>query len=293
MKLNINNETSKLESVVVGLATEGVFGLNPKERWCLKNGITPNFEILKKETELFVNILEKRGVEVYRPNEIVGEDVIQLYTRDIGFVIDSKYVVANMRLDDRQKEVKSLNYLTSLIGEENILRPPKGAIIEGGDIVLHDNYVFVGQSYRTNSQGYEFIKKSFPNKEVIPIKLDYCEDAMSNVLHLDCAFQPIGADSAIIYDNGIKGNLDALYDIFFESSLIHISAKERMSAFPNNLFTNIFSIDQNTVISEKNYRHLNENLNKKGIEVIALDYFDSAIQDGLFRCSTLPLYREE
>lgn len=290
MKLNVNNETSRLESVVVGLATKGKFGLNPKEKWCIENGIYPNWDFLKEQVKEFVTLLESRDVKVYRPKEIIGENVVQLYARDIGFVVDDKYIVANMRLGDRQKEVKSLDFLTSLIGKEKLIRPNNGIGVEGGDVILHGNYIFVGQSYRTNEEGYKFLKKTFPNKEVIPLFLDYSDDPKTNVLHLDCAFQPIGDGSAIIYDAGIK-NPEALYDIFNKDNMIHITAEHRLKTFPSNLFTNIFSINPETIVSEKNYFWLNEELSKKGLEVIKIDYFDSAIQDGLFRCSTLPLYR--
>ena len=132
------------------------------------------------------------------------------------------------------------------------------------------------------------MKNSFPEKEVIPLNLKVTLDHLTNVLHLDCVFQPVGHNHAILYEDGFLEKPKAIIDIFREKNIIKISAKEKFDMFPN-----IFSISPKLVVIEKNFHRLNEELNKIGIKTIRVKYSDMEKNDGLLRCSTLPLYREK
>jgi N-dimethylarginine dimethylaminohydrolase len=81
--------------------------------------------------------------------------------------------------------------------------------IEGGDVMLWNDYIFIG-TYKgviikiilqlTNLEGVQFIKDLFPNKIVKEFDLVKSKlEARDNALHLDCCFQPVGNDKAIIY----------------------------------------------------------------------------------------------
>ncbi len=106
---------------------------------------------------------------------------------------------------------KQYKYLIKKFPKEKTLYPPENAVIEGGDIVLFNEYVFVGQIDRTNKIGYEFLKHHFSNKKVIPLEVTVTDSPMTNVLHLDCAFQPVGERYAIIYEQGFVKRPDIIY----------------------------------------------------------------------------------
>jgi N-dimethylarginine dimethylaminohydrolase len=55
--------------------------------------------------------------------------------------------------------------------------------------------------------------------------------------------------------------------------------------------SNVFSIDSNVVVSEKKFTRLNKWLTKNGFIVEEIPYAEIAKQEGLLRCSTLPLIR--
>ena len=59
-----------------------------------------------------------------------------------------------------------------------------------------------------------------------------------------------------------------------------------------NMNSNIFSIAPDVVISEKNFTRLNNWLRSHGITVEEVAYAEIAKQEGLLRCSTLPLIRD-
>ena len=56
--------------------------------------------------------------------------------------------------------------------------------------------------------------------------------------------------------------------------------------------SNIFSISEDVIISEKNFTRLNSWLRNQGFIVEEVPYSEIAKQEGLLRCSTLPLIRE-
>lgn len=298
MKFNVNNETGRLEKVIVGIINNAKFrAINLKSQY-LGEAIHTEEELkeidydnLRGQVENFVAILIENGVQVYRPTNL--ETIPQLYVRDIGFVINDKFVVSKMRYTERKREEKGLDALIYYNAKQGaVVTVPSSATIEGGDIILHDNYIFVGVGNRTNQEGYKFLREEFPNKEVIPLYLEISKNPKLSVLHLDCVFQPVGEDSAIIAGSGIR-NVTTLYDIFSTTKIIHITPEQRIQAFPNNMFPNILSLDRDIVISDISYTKLNRALEKRGVKVIGIDYSESAKNDGLFRCSTLPLYRHD
>ena len=56
--------------------------------------------------------------------------------------------------------------------------------------------------------------------------------------------------------------------------------------------SNIFSISEDVIISEKNFTRLNSWLRNQGFTVEEVPYAEIAKQEGLLRCSTLPLIRD-
>jgi N-dimethylarginine dimethylaminohydrolase len=56
--------------------------------------------------------------------------------------------------------------------------------------------------------------------------------------------------------------------------------------------SNVFSITPDVVVSEKNFTRLNTWLKQQGFTVEEIPYAEIAKQEGLLRCSTLPLIRD-
>uniref|UniRef100_UPI00404754FC dimethylarginine dimethylaminohydrolase family protein n=2 Tax=Roseivirga sp. TaxID=1964215 RepID=UPI00404754FC len=285
-ELNVTNETDRLESVILGIGTDlgKELDINPTSKWHIEQGTYPTEKAIQAEIKQFEEVLLLEGVEVLRPNNIPGTD--QIFTRDIGFVIDDVYVIARMHEEVRQQELPGIAHITGLFDPTKIITPPQEATIEGGDVVLYNDFVFVGISARTNYAGYEFIKAAFPKKNVYPIHLRVSDDRMENILHLDCTFQPLGRNEAIIYEKGFSQRPDILFDLFHEKDLIKITHDQLMRMVPN-----IFSIAPDTVVVESSFKLLTPLLKSKGYKTYAVDYHENAKLSGLLRCSTQPLRR--
>ncbi len=287
IKLDVRTETAPLEAVVVGLAIdEGTAHLqnNPKMIEHVKNGTYPGEDVLEIQVGNLVRAMQKEGVIVYRPTNV--KKVNQIFTRDIGFVVDNTFVIANMKRDNRKLELDGIQHVIDLLNPKNVIRATGDATFEGGDVLVHNEHIFVGISKRTNWAGYEFLKKSFPNKQVHALEVLVTDDAHTNILHLDCTFQPVGGKFAIFYEEGFVKKPQIIYDVFGEDNLIKVTKEEMYKMFPN-----VFSLSPEKVISEKQFTRLNNELRKKGIEVIEVEYAEVSKLSGLFRCSTLPLRR--
>ena len=303
LKLNIKNETSRLRAVVLGTAVSNgptpslEEAYDPKSALHIKAGTYPIEEDMIKEMEAVAEVFNKYDVKVYRPEVI--KDCNQIFTRDIAFVIEDKIIRANI-LPDRDVEIEAIRYLWNQIPKENRLILPAECHVEGGDVMPWNDYIFIGtysgEDYadyitaRTNMDAVIAIQELFPDKIVKSFELRKSNiDAKENALHLDCCFQPIGKDKAIIHKNGflIEREYEWLVDFFGNENIFEITKDEMY-----NMNSNIFSISEDVIISEQNFTRLNTWLRAHGFTVEEVPYAEISKQEGLLRCSTMPLIRD-
>jgi N-dimethylarginine dimethylaminohydrolase len=303
LELNINNETSRLQAVVLGSAISNgpiptkdeVY--DPKSLEHIMAGTYPQEPAMVLEMEAFNQVFLKYGVTVFRPELIANYN--QIFTRDIGFVIGDTFIKSNI-LPDRERELDAIQYIIDQINPRRVVRPPAEVHIEGGDVMLWKDYIFIGTykgsdykdyiTARTNPEGVQFIKDLFPNKIVKEFDLIKSKiEARDNALHLDCCFQPVGDNKGIIYKRGFREEADYLFlvNLFGAANLFHITRKEMY-----HMNSNVFSIDSNVVVSEKKFTRLNKWLRSNDFVVEEIPYAEIAKQEGLLRCSTLPLIRK-
>lgn len=303
LKLRVTNETDRLKAVILGTAlSNGATptleeAYDPKSAEHIKAGTYPIEKDMVAEMDAFAAVLQKYGVQVYRP-EII-RDCNQIFTRDIGFVIDDVFIKANI-LPDRQAEFQAIEYIVKQMNPDKVVTPPEEVHIEGGDVMPWNEHIFIGTykgddykeqvTARTNMAGVAFIQKLFPHKKVKEFDLVKSKtEARDNALHLDCCFQPVGKNKAIIYKGGFRSEADYQYlvDIFGAENLFHI---EREEMYEMN--SNVFSISPDVVVSEKHFTRLNAWLRAQGFTVEEIPYSEISKQEGLLRCSTLPLLRD-
>lgn len=303
LKLHVKNETGRLKTVILGRADSNGPTPGPQEAYDPKSlehineGTYPLEQDMVTEMSAFEAILKKHQVEVLRPRLI--PNLNQIFTRDIGFVIDDKFIKSNI-LPDRAEEWDAIDFVVQQIDPDRFIVPPEEVHIEGGDVILWNDYLFVGTYYgvdyadintaRTNRAGVEFLKELFPEKTIIDCDLiKSMSNPRENALHLDCCFQPIGTNKGIIFKGGFRNPSDyhTLLEIFGEDNLFHIDADGMY-----DMNSNVFSISPQIVVSEQRFYTLNNWLEEQGFTVEKVPYYEIGKQEGLLRCSTLPLIRE-
>jgi len=303
LKLNIQNETSRLRSVILGTAESCGPTPNPEDTYDPKSrehvlaGTYPKEEDMIKEMNAVAEVFKKYDVQVFRPKVI--KDCNQIFSRDIAFVIEDKIFMANI-LPDRDKEIEAIRYVWDQIEDKDRIILPEECHVEGGDVMPWNDYIFIGtysgEDYpdyitaRTNLDAVIAIQELFPNKIIQSFELRKSNtEAKENALHLDCCFQPIGKDKAILHKNGflVEEEYEWLVNLFGKQNIFEISKEEMY-----NMNSNVFSISEDVVISERNFKRLNTWMREKGFTVEEVPYAEIAKQEGLLRCSTLPLIRD-
>ncbi len=304
MRLIVQNETAQLQTVVLGRADSN--GANPtldqtfdsKSYESVVNNDYPNEGVLIDEMSEFEQVLNKYGVEVLRPTLI--KDCNQVFSRDVGFVIEDQFFVSNI-IPDREEELTAYYDIRAMFSQDKINLLPEEVYVEGGDVIIYNDYIFVGtykqndfrgfKTARTNVQFVDYIKAKFPNKKVLDFELKKKDqDPYEGILHLDCTFNPVGKDKAIIYKDGFlfEKEYQQLVDIFGIENLFEVTKEEMYWMSPN-----VFSISPEVVVSEKNFTRLNDHLeNVWNIKVEPINYRNVSKMGGLLRCSTMPLIRK-
>lgn len=303
LQLYITNETSRLRTVILGTAKKcgpipkSEEAYDPKSLEHILAGTYPKEKDMIKEMEALATIFKKYDIEVFRPE--VLEDCNQIFSRDIAFVIENKLIKANI-LPDREKEFEAISHVLEYIDPQHIIHAPKEVHFEGGDVMPWNDYIFIGTytapdysdwiTARTNKEAIAFLKKQFPHKKVKSFELRKSKNARENALHLDCCFQPLGKGKAILHRNGflVEEEYQWLVGFFGKENIFEITSDEMYS-----MFSNVFSISPEVVVSEQKFTRLNNWLKEQGFTVEEIPYAEIAKQEGLLRCSTLPLVREK
>ncbi|SFC81683.1 dimethylarginine dimethylaminohydrolase family protein [Algibacter pectinivorans] len=303
IELNIQNETSRLRAVVLGIANSN--GPIPKVEDCydpksiehILAGTYPTEAAMIMELNAVAKVFEKYNVKVYRPEVI--KDCNQIFARDIAFVIDDILIEANI-LPHREKEVQAIDYIWNKVADNKRVILPEECHVEGGDVMPWNDYIFIGtysgEDYpeiitaRTNADAVIAIQELFPNKTVKSFELRKSNtNAKENALHLDCCFNPLGKGKAIIHKNGflIEREYEWLVNFFGKENVFEITKDEMYQ-----MCSNVFSISEDVIISEQNFTRLNKWLREQGFTVEEVPYAEIGKQEGLLRCTTMPLIRD-
>ncbi|KHE69994.1 dimethylarginine dimethylaminohydrolase family protein [Halobacillus sp. BBL2006] len=229
-----------------------------------------------QQHDRFVNVLKEHGAEV---TQLPAHPRLpeQVFTRDIAFAIHDQLFLASMNEEVRQEETTILR--TWLRDRAISYQEGIPGSIEGGDVVIDSSTIWVGRSNRTSHQAVEELLMRLPSFKVEPLALK------REILHLDCVFNIISEDFALVYPPAFTAEglsrLKARFDV------IPVTKEEQFQMGPN-----VLSIGNGKVISLPQNERLNEVMQARGFHVIPVDFSEIIKSGGSFRCCTLPLLRE-
>jgi N-dimethylarginine dimethylaminohydrolase len=250
-----------------------------------------NAELTKKqqaEHAQLVQILQKYGVEIIQPIQIEDAES-QVFTRDPCTVIGDKLFINNLGecWDKRDDEKLGLREIIAQLPKDKVVEVPKGIKLEGGNILLADDKVLVGQGINSSkTQAIEFLKKHLGDKfDVIPIYLTF-DGAENFIQHLDMVLGLISDKHALAYTDGIREKSTAELQKHFQ--IIDVGAQEQ-----TELATNVLCPQPGVVIAQTRHKRLASIMNSKGFRVETLDFTEILQNAGGIHCVTCPLERAE
>ena len=104
-------------------------------------------------------------------------------------------------------------------------------------------------------------------------------------LHLDCVFNVVAPEIALVYREAIPPVL--LERLKRRYELVAVTEYEQFC-----LGTNVLSLGDGKVVSQPQHQRINEALLRLGLDVLEADISEIIKSGGAFRCMTFPLRRE-
>lgn len=223
----------------------------------------------------FIQALIDQGVQtdLIEPSEEYPE---QVFTRDIGFTIGETVFISEMASEIRQGEEQELRQWMEV--HDVNFKQLTGHRIEGGDVIIDRDTVFVGVSSRTSKKAIRDLQLQLPDFEVIPVSFN------EKYLHLDCVFNILSPTEALIFPEAL--DMATVQMLAERYTLIRVNEKEQFA-----LGTNVLSIGDRKVFSQPQNQQVNKQLTARGFHVIEVDYSEIIKSGGAFRCCTMPLIR--
>lgn len=243
---------------------------------------TMDVEKMLLEHDAFVEAYRKAGVEVEfleadaeRPNSV--------FARDFGGCVKEGYVMGNFKLPLRYKEHTDYERRMEELGVPKIAEVKEG-LFEGGDFAfLNEHWIAVGMADRSNARGVEEIRTQLApyGYEVTAVPLN------SAYLHLDMCFNLVDDHIAVAYVDGLP---EAFQKELRAHDIAFVPVEEE-SIFLHGC--NLQALGNHRVLSLKQNARVNEELSKRGMEVIELDITEILKAGGGPHCMTFPLEREK
>ena len=219
----------------------------------------------------YVSILKEAGVEVIElhPLEACPDSV---FMQDPALLGVSRSVVGRFGEERRRSEEKALiDELAShrvKVGALNFTNAP--GTLEGGDVVMTDRGIFVGDSKRTNSEGISQFKKILANQLVIGVRTE--------LMHLLCGCSYLNDGTMIIAPDLVDP------DSFSSFKFVRIPKHEAYA-------TDALYVGAGKVVIPFGFPTTVAKLKDAGYTPIEVDVSEFRKGDGGVTCLSSPIYK--
>jgi dimethylargininase len=270
--INVNmNEGSRLKSVIVCAPVYEYFKAVDLHAHNISQ-IADRDRAVEQHDHL-CTIMRDSGVQVLCIPELRGHPN-SVFTRDTCVCVSLGFVQLRMGLASRQgEEVWMAQFLESRdIPQYGAVQSP--GTVEGGDVILAGNVVFVGRSRRSNSEGIEQISRLFTQ-----LGLDVrIVDVPRPRLHIGGMMSMIGPRRVLCCE-------ELFPEGFFKGfEVISVPADTFISG-------NVICLDENVVIAEKCNIPAIQSLKEHGVQVHDIDLSEFVKGRGGPTCLIMPVER--
>ena len=250
-------------------------------------------------------LYESNGVQVYRPRPYSEEETEYLahlqpghsllYPADPVYTLGKRYFELNIRRAYRRKEVFPLREIVApMISSDaeasHVVMPAPqpfepssggpGPYLEGGDIICYQNPVFVGESdIASNRAGTDWLESHItPEYQMhrMPMK--------GTVLHLLGAMVLIREGLLILYRDELNCDLP---EPLKDWDVIEISEAEARAYATVGV-----SLDDERYIIPAGLHRVNEELDRRGVQPIPIDFEHVGYWGGCVSCATQAISRD-
>jgi N-dimethylarginine dimethylaminohydrolase len=260
---------------------------------------------LSEQIEGLATLLESRGVVVHRPRQLSQAEQEYpggghgggslMFMRDPFVVVGSHIIEGAMRFPFRRRQRYAVRHILEEIADRDpgcsfvALPEPNpsalqdgflaGCYLEGGDVLVLGQKVFVGLSgHASSSAGAAWLQRYLgASYEVagVPMRKGY--------VHLDCVLSLVRPGLALACLEALPSGLPSGIE---DWDIIEVTLEEARHLACNGLI-----LDADTYIMDQAQGRIGDQLLRKGVDVIAIPYDLPSLFGGGLRCSHHPLRR--
>ena len=215
-----------------------------------------------RQHQCYVNTLKEAGgkVEFLPPQNHLPDAT---FVEDTAVVLEDKILLCPMQEPSRQEEVQFTATALKKLGDCVTLSSP--ACLDGGDVMITPNTIFVGLSKRTNSQAVEALSE-LTAKKVISVEV-------TEGLHLKSATTFLGNNLLILDPSRINTTHLKQFD------WIEVAENESYSA-------NCLALG-NRVLMPAGFQNVSKKIRAHGFETVELEMNEFEKADGAVTCLSL------
>ena len=189
------------------------------------------------------------------------------FVEDTAVMVDTKAIIPNMGHPSREGEQQAV--IDHMSNFTEIIRMPKGAKLDGGDVVFFDDKYLVGISTRTNKEGAEFIS-TFIKEDGYDVELINVPDT---TLHLTTVCSSPREGTIIAAEGHLK-----------ENQISHFA--EEIIWIPNNetYASNTIGYSNDRLIIAGGFPKTKNILQNEGFRLMSVDMNPIMQADGSLTC---------
>jgi dimethylargininase len=227
--------------------------------------------LAKRQHNQYVSVLRECGVRVIELHGL-NEFADSVFMQDPAVLGLKRSVIGRFGEKSRRGEedalLKDLKRHKMEVGQ--ILRVSPPGTLEGGDIVVTPEAVFVGESKRTNSNGVKQLADFLHGLKVIPVR--------TGMLHLLCGCSYLTDRTMIICPDLV--NPKAFGDFRF----VKVPENEAYA-------TDALYVGSGRVVIPTGFPRASKNLKEKGFKPVEVETSEFYKGDGGVTCLSSPIYK--
>ncbi|MBC65030.1 MAG: hypothetical protein CMB15_05335 [Euryarchaeota archaeon] len=229
----------------------------------------PNQEEAQGSHNAYVTALRAHGTEVTVLPELSAFPD-SCFVEDTAVMVDGKAIIPNMGHPSREGEQQAVMDHMSNFAE--IIQMPKGAKLDGGDIIFFDDRYLVGISTRTNKEGANFLS-NFIKEDGYGVELINVPDS---TLHL-----------TTVCSSPRQGTIIAAEGHLTENQISHFA--EEIIWIPNNesYASNTIGYSNDRLIVAGGFPKTRNILQNEGFRLMSVDMEPIMQADGSLTCLSI------
>ena len=231
---------------------------------------------LKEALKEIEKEIKKTGVKVIRPLRIKSEEMcMSLWVRDSSITIDNKVYLLPQMINNKERSIQIKSEVGVIPYREGGIIVPENVNLDGGDVIIDGNRIFVGKGGRTDNSGVLYMMERFKKKEIIVIP--------HHGLHLDCCFGVLPGGKVLYSSTYIKRMPKVVRENYDCKRVEDLMKK----GDEPNLGTNYLLIGETVITAyKKKFEKIYEYMRKNGLIVKTIPFKNIFRGGGGVRCMT-------